>query len=77
MFLYNLIVTIYIIGRQPTYSLEISSIKVRNSVVLSRNLFVINRRVALVTMYNKAVRRCSRIKYIFYYFLNKLSQIIT
>ena len=55
MFLYNLIVTIYIISKQPTYSLEIGFIKVRNSIILSYNFFIINKYIALITTYNKAV----------------------
>ena len=42
-FLLKLIVAIYIIGEQPIYSPKIGSIKVQNSIILSRNIFVINR----------------------------------
>ena len=42
-FLLKLIVTIYIIGEQPIYSPKIGSIKVQNSIISSRNVFVINR----------------------------------
>ena len=53
-FLLKLIVAIYIIEEQPIYSPEIGSIKVWNSIILSRNVFIINRRVVVVTTYNKA-----------------------
>ena len=41
-------------GGQPAWSSEIGSIKVQNSITSSRNIFVINRRVAVVIIYDKA-----------------------
>ena len=76
-FLLKLIVAIHVIEEQPTYSPKISSIKVQNSIILSRNVFVINRRVVVVTTYNKAQKRRGKSKYMFRYFLDQLSQVIT
>ena len=53
-FLLKLMVAIHVIGGQPIYSPEIGSIKVQNSITLSRNVFIINRQVAVVTTYDKA-----------------------
>ncbi|KUJ13631.1 uncharacterized protein LY89DRAFT_591672, partial [Mollisia scopiformis] len=64
-FLLKLMVAIHIIGGQPARSPEIGSIKVRNSFTLSRNIFVINGRVAIVTTYNKSLKRRGKIEYVF------------
>ena len=70
-------VAMHIMGGQPARSPEIGFIKVRNSVTSSRNIFVINGRVAVVTIYNK-VRMCRRkTEYVFCCFPDQLSQIIT
>lgn len=63
-------------GGQSACSPEIGSIKVWNSVVSSRNIFVINRRVVVVTTYNKAWKRCRKTEYVFHCFLDQLSQVI-
>jgi len=67
----------YIIGGQPARSPEIGSIKVRNSVTSSRNIFVINGRVAVVTTYDKARKRRGKTEYVFRCFPDQLSQVIT
>jgi len=58
----------YIIRGQLARNPEISLIKVKNSVILSRNIFIINRQVIVVIIYNKACKRREKIKYIFCYF---------
>ena len=63
-------------GGQPACSPEIGSIKVRNSTVSSRNIFVINGRVAVVTTYDKTRNRREKTEYIFRCFPDQLSQII-
>ena len=63
--------------RQPVRSPKLSIIKVQNSVTLSQNIFIINRRVLVVTTYDKTQKRYSKTKYIFRYFPDQLSQIIT
>ena len=75
-FLLKLIVAIYIIGGQPIHSPEISSIKVQNSIISSWNIFMINRRVIVVTIYNKAYQYQGKIEYIFCYFPDQLSQVL-
>jgi hypothetical protein len=50
-------VAMHVMGGQPAYSPEIGSIKVWNSVMLSRNLFIINGRVVVVTIYDKSLKR--------------------
>ncbi|PVH68410.1 hypothetical protein DL98DRAFT_441264, partial [Cadophora sp. DSE1049] len=53
-FLLKLIIVIHLTNKQLVRSPEISSIKIRNNITSSRNLFVINKRVVVVTTYNKA-----------------------
>ena len=75
-FLLKLMVAMHIQGGQPARSPEIGSIKVRNSGTSSRNLFMINGRVAVVTTYDKSRKRRGKTKYVFRCFPDQLSQII-
>jgi superfamily II DNA helicase RecQ len=75
-FLLKLIVAMHIQGGQPARSPEMGSIKVRNSAISSRNIFVINGRVAVVTTYDKSRKRRSKTEYVFRCFPDQLSQII-
>jgi hypothetical protein len=75
-FLLKLMVAMHIIGGQPARSPEIGSIKVKNSVTSSRNIFVINGRVAVVTTYDKARKRRGKTEYVFRCFPDQLSQVI-
>jgi len=75
-FLLKLMVAMHIQGGQPARSPEIGSIKVRNSATSSRNLFVINGRVAVVTTYDKSRKRRGKTEYVFRCFPDQLSQII-
>ena len=52
----KLIVIMYIIRGQLARNPEISLIKVKNSVILSRNIFIINRQVVVIIIYNKAYK---------------------
>jgi mRNA degradation ribonuclease J1/J2 len=65
-----------VIGGQPVYSPELGSIKVQNSIMSSRNVFIINGRVAVVTIYNKSIKRRGKIEYVFRCFPDRLSQVI-
>ena len=76
VFLLKLMVAMHITGGQPARSPEIGSIKVRNSIISSRNIFVINGRVAVVTTYDKARKRRGKTEYVFRCFPDQLSQII-
>jgi len=69
-------VVMHMMGGQPARSPEIGSIKVQNSVTSSRNIFVINGRVAVVTTYDKARKRQGKTEYIFRCFPDQLSQVI-
>ncbi|PQE33312.1 hypothetical protein CJF32_00003851 [Rutstroemia sp. NJR-2017a WRK4] len=53
-FLRILIVYIYITGGQPARGPELGSIKVCNNVYSARNIYMINRQVCFLTIYNKA-----------------------
>lgn len=75
-FLLKLMVAMHIQGGQPARSPEIGSIKVRNSATSSRNIFVINGRVAVVTTYDKSCKRWGKTEYVFCCFPDQLSQII-
>ena len=63
-FLCKLIVLVYITARQPSYRPELGSIKVYNSQYSTRNIMVLNSRVAIITIYNKARKRRGNTKYI-------------
>jgi hypothetical protein len=75
-FLLKLMVAMHIMGGQPARSPEIGSIKVQNSVTSSRNIFVINGQMAVVTTYDKARKRRGKTEYVFQCFLDQLSQVI-
>jgi superfamily II DNA helicase RecQ len=75
-FLLKLMVAMQVIGGQPARSPEIGSIKVRNSITSNRNIFVINGRVAVVTTYDKSLKRRGKVEYVFRCFPDQLSQVI-
>jgi hypothetical protein len=75
-FLLKLMVAMHLTGGQPARSSEIGSITVQNSITSSRNLFVINGRVAVVTTYDKAVKRRGKTEYVFRCFPDPLSQVL-
>jgi len=75
-FLLKLMVAMHVMGGQPARSPEMGSIKVKNSVTSSRNIFVINGRVAVVTTYDKSLKRRGKIEYVFRCFPDQLSQVI-
>jgi superfamily II DNA helicase RecQ len=75
-FLLKAMLAIYMQGGQPCRSPEIGSIKVRNSSTSSRNIFVINGRVAVVTTYDKTLKRRGKTEYIFRCLPDQLSQVI-
>lgn len=63
-FLHKLIVCMHVTRGQPARRPELGSIKVNNSVYLAWNIYVINRRMCFLTMYNKARKRRGNTKYI-------------
>jgi len=75
-FLLKLMAVMHLTGGQPARSPEIGSIKVRNSVRSSRNIFVINGRVAVVTTYDKSLKRRGKTEYVFRCFPDQLSQVL-
>lgn len=76
-FLRQLMVVMHFTGGQPARSPKLGTIKLQNSATSSRNIFIINGRVAVVTTYNKSQKRCGKTEYIFRCFPDQLSQIIT
>jgi hypothetical protein len=72
-FLLKLMVVIHLTRGQPVRSPEISSVKFCNNEASSRNIFVINRRVAVVTTYDKNRKRRGKNEYVFCYFPDQLS----
>jgi len=75
-FLQKLLVAIYIQEGQPARGPEIGTITIRNSATSNRNIFVINGRVAVVTIYDKCQKRRGQVEYVFRCFPDRLSQII-
>jgi hypothetical protein len=75
-FLLKLMVAMHIMGGQPARSPELGSIKVQNSVTSSRNVFIVNGRVAVVTTYDKSIKRRGKIEYVFRCLPDQLSQVI-
>ena len=75
-FLLKLMVAMHFTGGQPARSPEIGSIKVCNNEKSSRNIFVINGRVAVVTTYDKNRKRRGKNEYVFRCFPDQLSQVI-
>jgi hypothetical protein len=55
---------------------EIGSIKVSNSVYSVRNLYMVNRRMCFLTMYNKARKQCSNTDYIIRFLPDDISQVL-
>ena len=66
---------IYIKYSQPAYRPEISSIKVSNSIYSVRNIYVINGRLYILTIYEKIRKRQGNMEYIVRFLPDKLSQI--
>ena len=74
-FLTKLFVAMHVMGGQPARGPELGSVKVRNSTMSPRNLYIINGRVAVVTTYDKSQKRCGRTRYVFRCLPDALSQI--
>jgi hypothetical protein len=60
---------------QPARGPEIGSIKVSNSTYSARNMYVINGRLCILTMYDKARKRRGNTEYIVRFLPDELSQI--
>jgi hypothetical protein len=60
---------------QPARGPEIGSIKVSNSIYSARNIYVINSRLCILTIYDKARKRQGNTEYIIRFLPDKLSQI--
>jgi hypothetical protein len=58
----------------PGRGSEIGSIKFANSIYSARNIYVLNRRMAFVTCYNKSRSRHIITKYVMRYLPDELSQ---
>jgi hypothetical protein len=66
-------VCIHITGEQPTHRPKLELIKVNNSIYSAWNIYIINRRVCFLTIYNKAQKRRGNTKYIVRCLLDKVS----
>jgi len=64
---------IYVKYSQPARGPEIGSIKVSNSIYSARNMYVINGRLCILTIYDKARKRRGNTEYIVWFLLDKLS----
>jgi hypothetical protein len=60
---------------QPARGPEIGSIKVSNSIYSARNIYVINGRLCILTIYDKARKQRGNTEYIVRFLPDKLSQI--
>ena len=60
---------------QPARGPEIGSIKVSNNIYLIWNIYVINGRLYILTIYDKARKRRGNTEYIVRFLLDKLSQV--
>jgi hypothetical protein len=60
---------------QPARGPEIGSIKVSNSIYSARNMYVINGRLCILTMYDKARKRRGSTEYIVRFLPDELSQV--
>jgi hypothetical protein len=58
---------------QLAHGPEIGSIKVSNSIYLARNMYVINGRLCILTMYDKARKRRGNTEYIVRFLPDELS----
>lgn len=58
---------------QPACGPEIGSIKVSNSIYSARNIYVINGRLGILTMYDKARKRRGNTEYIVRFLPDELS----
>src|SRR5277367_5659518 len=65
-----------VIGGQPARGPELGSIKISNGMFLAQNIYIINRRMCFLTMYNKARKRRGNTKYIIRCLPNELSQVL-
>lgn len=75
-FLCKLIVCMHVTRGQPIHRPKLGLIKVNNSVYLARNIYVINRQMCFLTMYNKAQKRQGNTKYIVQCLLEEVGQIL-
>ncbi|KAF2068402.1 hypothetical protein CYY_010272, partial [Polysphondylium violaceum] len=75
-FLENLLLAIYLTCGQPPRSTEIISLNIRNNGSISRNLFWINNRVALIVGYNKTFNIHGKLKYIARFIPYRLSKVL-
>jgi hypothetical protein len=73
-FLRKLMVCMHITGGQPARGPELGSIKVSNSIYSARNIYIINRRVCFLTMYDKARKRRGNTEYIIRCLPDKVGQ---
>jgi hypothetical protein len=72
-FLRKGIVGFHIEYGQPAYRPEIGLIKVSNSIYSAWNIYVINGRLCILTIYNKAWKWQGNTKYIVWFLPNELS----
>lgn len=75
-FLRKAIVGIHIEYSQPARGPELGSIKVSNSIYSARNIYVINGRLCILTMYDKARKRRGNTEYIVRFLPDEMSQIL-
>jgi hypothetical protein len=52
---------------------KISSIKFANNIYLAQNIYILNKRIAFVTCYNKSCSQRITTKYVIRYLFNTLS----
>ncbi|KAH8745513.1 hypothetical protein BGZ57DRAFT_975038 [Hyaloscypha finlandica] len=74
-FLRKLMVAMHVISL-PGRGSEISSIKFANSIYSARNIYVLNRRMAFVTCYDKSRSRRMTTEYVMRYWPDELSQVL-
>jgi hypothetical protein len=63
----------YITDKQLVYKPELRLIKVNNSIYSAWNIYIINRQVCFLIIYNKAQKRQGNTKYIIRCLLDKIS----
>jgi hypothetical protein len=63
----------HIINRQPVYKPELGLIKVYNSIYLAWNIYIINRQMCFLIIYDKVQKRQGNTKYIVWCLLDKIS----
>ena len=69
-------VNIIYTGSQPARGPKIKSIKTSNSVYSTWNLYIINKRMLFLTMYNKSQKQQGNTEYIMQYLPDDLGQIV-